>query len=334
MEEGRVYGLLGPNGAGKTTTMNIMTGYLAATEGTVTIDGYDILEDPKEAKSRIGYLPEQPPLYLEMTPYEYLQYSAGIKGVAKADRDDEVKRVMKLTGVTQVSGRVIRNLSKGFRQRVGLAQAMIGSPQVIILDEPTVGLDPQQVIEVRDIIRKLGKDHTVILSSHILTEVAEVCDYIYIISRGNLVAADTPKNLSRSLQGADILEIRVQGKTAAVERALAHVENLGKVTFKEASEPGTVEFSVECAQGVDRRGDLSMALMRENLPVLSMQVVTLSLEDIFLRLTGQAEEAEDAREKADRKAAAQAEKPEKITEFTTVTLHKDRKEDNDDGSIS
>jgi len=285
MEEGRVYGLLGPNGAGKTTTMNIMTGYLAATEGTVTIDGLDILEDAKEAKSLIGYLPEQPPLYTDMTVREYLTYASGVKRIPKKERSSETERVMSLTGLDSVADRMIRNLSKGFRQRVGLAQAILGHPHIVILDEPTVGLDPQQVIEVRGIIRDLGRDHTVILSSHILSEVAEVCDYVYIISHGQLVAADRPEQLSKNLQQSQMLEIRVQGNRSTVESALSQLEGLGKTEFLSDGMKDSTAFRITFEDETDRRAEISMALASHGLPVLSMQMKTLSLEEIFLAIT-------------------------------------------------
>ena len=195
IEKGHIYGLLGPNGAGKSTTMNIMTGYLGATEGKVLIQGHDILKEPELAKKSIGYLPEQPPVYMDMTVREYLQFAAELKKIPKKEREKQMNDVIRMTGIREVENRLIQNLSKGYRQRVGLAQAILGFPEVIILDEPTVGLDPKQIIEIRELIRKLSKKHTIILSSHILAEIREVCDYIMIISRGKLLASDTPENL-------------------------------------------------------------------------------------------------------------------------------------------
>ena len=202
VRDGQIYGFLGPNGAGKSTTMNIMTGYLGATSGEVLINGHNILEEPEAAKSGIGYLPEIPPLYTDMTVREYLDFAASLKKIPRASRAEAVAEVMELVKVADVSGRLIKNLSKGYRQRVGMAQAILGKPQVIILDEPTVGLDPKQIIEIRDMIRGLGKKHTVILSSHILSEVSAVCDHILIINRGKLIASDTPENLERQMAGA------------------------------------------------------------------------------------------------------------------------------------
>ena len=201
VEDNEIFGFLGPNGAGKSTTMNIITGYLAPTSGTVTIDGHDIIEDPIGAKKLIGYLPELPPLYMEMTPREYLKFVAEAKGVKKADLRDEIDRVMEKTAITDVQNQLIKTLSKGYRQRVGMAEAIIGSPKVIIMDEPTVGLDPVQIIEFREMIRELGKDHTVIISSHILAEISEICHKIMIIVKGKLVAIDTPENLAKMIGG-------------------------------------------------------------------------------------------------------------------------------------
>ncbi len=201
VEDNEIFGFLGPNGAGKSTTMNIITGYLAPTSGTVTIDGHDIIEDPIGAKKLIGYLPELPPLYMEMTPREYLKFVAEAKGVKKADLRDEIDRVMEKTAITDVQNQLIKTLSKGYRQRVGMAEAIIGSPKVIIMDEPTVGLDPVQIIEFREMIRELGKDHTVIISSHILAEISEICHKIMIIVKGKLVAIDTPENLAKMISG-------------------------------------------------------------------------------------------------------------------------------------
>ena len=201
VEPGKIYGFLGPNGAGKSTTMNIITGYLGATSGKVKINGHDIFKEPEEAKKCIGYLPEIPPLYVDMTVREYLDFVAELKKLEKSLRKRYVEEAMETTGITDVSNRMIRNLSKGYRQRVGFAQAILGYPEIIILDEPTVGLDPKQIIEIRELIRKLGEKHTVILSSHILTEISAVCDHVFIISKGKLVASDATENLVSLMSG-------------------------------------------------------------------------------------------------------------------------------------
>ena len=223
IEKGHIYGLLGPNGAGKSTTMNIMTGYLGATEGKVLIQGHDILKESELAKKSIGYLPEQPPVYMDMTVQEYLQFAAELKKIPKKEREKQINDVIRMTGIREVENRLIQNLSKGYRQRVGLAQAILGFPEVIILDEPTVGLDPKQIIEIRELIRKLSKKHTIILSSHILAEIREVCDYIMIISRGKLVASDTPDNLENRLKSSRHIELQAKAPVTRVEEILKEV---------------------------------------------------------------------------------------------------------------
>lgn len=220
VEEGQIYGFLGPNGAGKSTTMNMITGYIASTEGTVVINGHDILEEPEEAKKDIGYLPEQPPLYMDMTVIEYLRLAAELKKVPKKDRENMIADIMDTVQLTHMKDRLIKNLSKGYKQRTGLAQALMGYPEVIILDEPTVGLDPKQIIEIRDLIKSLSKKHTVILSSHILSEVSAVCDYVMIISHGHLVASDTPENLAKLMEGENTLELTIKGSRTEVEGML------------------------------------------------------------------------------------------------------------------
>lgn len=219
VKKGQIYGFLGPNGAGKTTTMNMLTGYLAPTEGQIRIDGHDISEEPVEARRCIGYLPEIPPLYLDMTPQEYLRFAAELKGVAKEKRESEVERVMEKTQIQDMQERLIRHLSKGYRQRVGLAQALLGDPEVLILDEPMVGLDPKQIIEIRELIRSLGKKHTVILSSHILSEITSICDHVMIISHGKLAASDTPENLSHYMKNSDVCELKIRGSREACDQA-------------------------------------------------------------------------------------------------------------------
>ena len=230
IEEGHIYGFLGPNGAGKSTTMNIMTGYLGATEGEVLINGHDILKEPEEAKKQIGYLPELPPLYMDMTVREYMEFAAELKKIPKEKRAESIDDVEKLVKIKDVEKRLIKNLSKGYRQRVGLAQAVLGFPEIIILDEPSVGLDPKQIIEIRELIRKLAKKHTVILSSHILAEVREVCDYIMIISKGKLVASDTPENLERYLGESGLIEIETRTEASKVKEVLKNVPGIEKVS--------------------------------------------------------------------------------------------------------
>ena len=285
VEEGRIYGLLGPNGAGKSTTMNIITGYLSPTSGTVLVDGHDILEEPAEARRCIGYLPEQPPLYPEMTVQEYLRFAAELKRVPRAERAAQVEKAIRRTGLEPVAGRVIRHLSKGFRQRVGVAQALLGAPKVIILDEPTVGLDPAQVIEFRRLIRELGRGHTVILSSHILSEVQAVCDQVLILSHGRLTASGTPDQLSGRVRTQNVLRVTVQGSWAAVRQALRGVRGAQDLQL-EKEEEGEVTFCVRSKAGLDLRAEVSRALAGAGCAVLGMTADTMSLEDVFLQLTG------------------------------------------------
>ena len=283
--EGQIYGLLGPNGAGKSTTMNILTGCLAATSGQVRIDGVDIFEDPMAAKKHLGYLPELPPLYMDRTPEEYLRFVARAKGVG--DVPGELERVMALTQITDVKDRLIRNLSKGYRQRVGIAQAILGDPDIIILDEPTVGLDPRQITEIRELIQKLGENKTVILSSHILSEVQAVCDSILILSRGKLVACDTPDNLERLLTGGTALELEADTQPERLEKILG---NLPGVTGLTVGETADKHAWARLETGKEDLENLSKAVFfrfcDEKLPLLRLTPAKASLEDIFLELTG------------------------------------------------
>ena len=229
IEKGKIYGFLGPNGAGKSTTMNMITGYIASTEGTVKIDGHDILEEPEAAKKCIGYLPEQPPVYFDMTVLEYMKFVADLKKIPKDKKANMIEEVMDMVKISDMRNRLIKNLSKGYRQRVGLAEAIMGYPEVIILDEPTVGLDPKQIIEIRTLIKELKKKHTVILSSHILSEVSAVCDYVLIISHGKLVASDTPENLGKLAEGSNTLEMLIKGEKTQIRQALEGIEGVNSV---------------------------------------------------------------------------------------------------------
>lgn len=284
VEPGKIYGFLGPNGAGKSTTMNIITGYLGATSGEVRINGHDIFEEPLEAKKCIGYLPEIPPLYMDMTVKEYLVFVSEFKKLEKSKRTCFVEEAMETTGVTEVQNRLIRNLSKGYRQRVGLAQAILGYPEIIILDEPTVGLDPKQIIEIRNLIRELGKKHTVILSSHILTEISAVCDHVFIISKGKLVASDSTDNLVNLMSGAQEILLTVRGAGEEVKHMLNDWENLEKVEILEEKDAET-DLCVYARKGEDVREDIFRELAQQQIPVLEMHTVTKSLEDVFLEIT-------------------------------------------------
>ena len=284
-EEGEILGFLGPNGAGKSTTMNILTGYLSSTEGQALINGIDILEDPVQAKKFIGYLPEQPPLYLDMTVMEYLKFVYSLKK-CKLPIKSHLGEICELVKITEVKNRVIKNLSKGYKQRVGLAQALVGNPPVLILDEPTVGLDPKQIIEIRSLIKKLGKNHTVILSSHILPEVQAVCDKIVIINRGKLVANDTSDKLVQNLSGDHKLIVRAEGNPAEIRKLLSTIPNMQDVRInRENVEPGVSEFYLNAKEGNDIRREVSKRLASRNFPLLMMKSSELTLEEIFLKIT-------------------------------------------------
>ncbi|MEY8355681.1 ABC transporter ATP-binding protein [Lachnospiraceae bacterium 54-53] len=296
INDGQIYGFLGPNGAGKSTTMNIMTGYIGATEGDVLINGHNILEEPEEAKKCIGYLPELPPLYADMTVEEQLMFAAELKKIPKTERGGSVAEVMEFAKLKEVKGRLIRNLSKGYRQRVGLAQAVLGMPPVIILDEPTVGLDPKQIIEIRDTIRKLGENHTVILSSHILSEVSAVCDHILIIDRGRLIASDTPENLERQMAGTAGMELLVKASQEQIYNTLETISQAADVRVEESGEEGIMRASFRISPEEEENGDdvresIFFAFADQRLPILSMQATKASLEEVFLELTAEAEGA-------------------------------------------
>lgn len=284
VDRGEILGFLGPNGAGKSTTMNILTGYLSATSGSCKINDVDILEDPIKAKQSIGYLPEQPPLYLDMTVKEYLNFIYDLKK-AKQPRAAHIQEICEIVQITNVYGRVIKHLSKGYRQRVGLAQALIGNPEVLILDEPTVGLDPKQIIEIRNLIKKLGKKHTIILSSHILPEIQAVCDKVVVINQGKLVADDTTANLSHNMTTDHRYNILIDGPENEVYRMLCSISGMRDVQTLGKREAGVYEFVVEAKQGADIRREVFKRLAERNWPLLGMRSSEMTLEDIFLQLT-------------------------------------------------
>ena len=284
IEKGKVYGFLGPNGAGKSTTMNIITGCLGATDGEVFIDGHSITEEPMKAKKLIGYLPEQPPLYMDMTPLEYLRFVAEAKGIPHKEMNKQIARVMEKTKLTDVQNRLNRNLSKGYKQRVGIAQALLGDPEVIILDEPTVGLDPAQIIEIRELIRELGKEHTLVLSSHILSEVQAVCDSIMIISKGHLVASDTPENLTTLLAGTTTIKLEAKGDERTVSTIINTVSGVEDFHFDQ-SDGATSKLEIKPEEEKDIREALFNAFAKANVPILEMTRIKATLEDVFLELT-------------------------------------------------
>ena len=292
IEEGQIYGFLGPNGAGKSTTMNIMTGYLAPSEGTVIINGHDILEDPDEARKSIGYLPEQPPLYMDMTVMEYLKFCADLKKLPKDKKKEMIDEAIKISRIDDVKNRLIKNLSKGYKQRVGLAQAILGLPPVIILDEPTVGLDPIQIIEIRDTIKELGKKHTVILSSHILSEVSAICDHIMIISHGKLIASDTPENLVTLMEGENIFSLSVKGNKQDIESVLKNFTDRISYEISEDEEANCITVTITSDKAIDLREELFFAFAKANLPIYKMLPSNRSLEDVFIELTENKNEEE------------------------------------------
>ena len=285
LEKGKIYGLLGPNGAGKSTTMNIMTGYIAATSGEVIIEGHDIFKEAEEAKKHIGYLPEIPPLYMDMTVWEYLFTVADLKGVPRSERKSMITDAMEKVMITNMKDRLIKNLSKGYKQRVGIAQTLIGNPDIIILDEPTVGLDPKQIIEIRTLIKQLGEDHTVLISSHILSEIGAVCDHVVIINTGHLVVSDSTENLEKLFKGQDILCLSAQGELEKIQNILREFPALSIANMKEAEEAETYRFQLKVQDQADYRKQLFFRFAEAGIPLLEISRAGMSLEDIFLEIT-------------------------------------------------
>ena len=319
IEKGKIYGFLGPNGAGKSTTMNMITGYIASTEGTVKIDGHDILEEPEEAKKCIGYLPEQPPLYFDMTVLEYMKFVADLKKIPKDKKANMIEEVMDMVKISDMRNRLIKNLSKGYRQRVGLAEAVMGYPEVIILDEPTVGLDPKQIIEIRTLIKNLKKKHTVILSSHILSEVSAVCDYVLIISHGKLVASDTPENLGKLAEGSNTLEMLVKGAEKPMKEALEGIEGINSVSLEHDDKQNLWRVKVTTEEQNDVREKVFYKMAEINCPIYEMKSKKVSLEEIFLELTA-----------SDQPVAVKTEN-EKTDNETQTQKESETEEDKDEG---
>ncbi len=288
IKKGEVVGFLGPNGAGKSTIMNIMTGYLSLTVGSVSIDEFNIMENPEEAKKRIGYLPEIPPLYTDMTVKEYLYFMYDLKKV-NFPKKPHIEEIARLVKIDNVFNRLIKNLSKGYRQRVGIAQALIGNPDLLILDEPTVGLDPKQIIEIRNLISRLGKNHTIILSSHILSEIQEVCERIIIINGGKIIADDTPENLSKNLSDDHTLSLRVTGSEAEIYKILSSVAGVKSLRYAGSKEEGTVDYIIEPKENCDIRAAVCDRLFERKKTILSFRSNEMTLEQIFLRLTDAAD---------------------------------------------
>ena len=290
IEKGHIVGFLGPNGAGKSTTMNMITGYISATEGTVTINGHDIYEEPQEAKKSIGYLPELPPVYPNMKVREYLLFVAELKGVPRSEKKEMVEEIIKRVHLEEYANRLIKQLSKGYKQRVGLAQAIVGYPEVLILDEPTVGLDPLQIIEIRELIKELAKKHTIILSSHIMQEISAVCDTVMIINKGKLLVNDKAENLSKYISVSKGLQLEVQGDKEAINEALKAIPEITKVVYKKTNEGAPVAFTAYAEDGTDIRAKIFPALVAVNAQILTMKDEEMTLEDIFLQLTRDTEE--------------------------------------------
>lgn len=283
-EDGQVLGFLGPNGAGKSTTMNILTGYISSTEGQAFINGVDILEDPIKAKSFIGYLPEQPPLYYDMTVDEYLSFVYSLKK-CKLPKKSHLNEICDIVKLTDVRGRLIKNLSKGYKQRVGFAQALVGNPKVLILDEPTVGLDPKQIIEIRTLIKRLGKNHTVILSSHILPEVQAVCDRIVVINKGRIVANDNADTLARNLSADHKLVLHIEGGSEEIKKILTTIPDIERIFVGRQIDERVWEYHIEAKENADVRRDIFRKLAARNFPIIMMRSNELSLEEVFLKLT-------------------------------------------------
>lgn len=284
VEDGEILGFLGPNGAGKSTTMNMLTGYISSTSGTVLINGIDILDDPIKAKANIGYLPEIPPLYIDMTVKSYLNFIFDLKK-CKLPRKAHLSDICELCKVTDVKDRIIKHLSKGYKQRVGLAQALIGNPPVLVLDEPTVGLDPKQIIEIRNLIKKLGRTHTVILSSHILSEIQAVCDRVIIINKGEIAADDTADNLSKKISADHRLIVRIEGKKDEILYELRKIPGIKYVRADMEREPGVYEYEMEAEEGTDLRREVNKVVQEHGWAILLMKSSELTLEDIFLKIT-------------------------------------------------
>ena len=331
IEKGKIYGFLGPNGAGKSTTMNMITGYIASTEGTVRSDGHDILEEPEAAKKCIGYLPEQPPLYFDMTVLEYMKFVADLKKIPKDKKATMIEEVMDMVKISDMRNRLIKNLSKGYRQRVGLAEAIMGYPEVIILDEPTVGLDPKQIIEIRTLIKDLKKKHTVILSSHILSEVSAVCDYVLIISHGKLVASDTPENLGKLAEGSNTLEMLIKGEKSQIKQALESIEGVNSVTIEKDEKQNLWSTKVSTEENNDIREKVFYKMSDINSPIYEMKSKKVSLEEIFLELTASEKPASASEDDTDQKSSESQETAEAKTEAVNVEQTSTESQKNDEG---
>lgn len=284
IEDGEIVGLLGPNGAGKSTTMNILTGFLEQTEGEVIIDGFDTLKKPKKAKKEIGYMPEGVPLYTDLTVKEFVTYMAEIKQVEKKSRKEKVEKIIEQTGLKDVEKKLIKNLSRGYKQRVSMAGALVGEPKILILDEPTVGLDPKQITEIRNLIKELGKTHTVILSSHILSEVSQICNKVVIINKGKIVAVDTPENLENKVNNNNCIYVMVEDTENKVEEIKDKIKGVKKIELVEENKDGTKQYLIEAEKDIDIRKTIFSEFAKENITIFEMKKADTTLEDAFMKL--------------------------------------------------
>ena len=284
IKEGEIVGLLGPNGAGKSTTMNMLTGFIEQTEGEIIVDGYNMLKKPKRAKKEIGYMPEGVPLYMDLTVKEFVTYMAEIKKVNKKERKEKVEKIIEQTGLKDVEKKLVKNLSRGYKQRVSMAGALVGEPKILILDEPTVGLDPKQITEIRNLIKDLGKTHTIILSSHILSEVSQICNKVIIINKGKIVAVDTPENLENKVSNNNMIYVTVEDKDNKIESVKEKVQGIEKIELIKNNEDGTKEYVIETAKDTDIRKEIFAELAKENITIFEMKKADSTLEDAFMKL--------------------------------------------------
>ena len=294
IEEGEIVGFLGPNGAGKSTTMNMITGFIEPTSGKIIVDGYNISKKPKKAKRQIGYMPEGVPLYSDLTVKEFVTYMAELKGVAKKERKEKVLKVLEETGLTEVQNKLTRNLSRGYKQRVSMAGALVSNPKVIILDEPTVGLDPKQVTEIRALIKELGKDHTVILSSHILSEVSQICNRVIIINKGQIVAIDTPENLEKKVVKDNSVYVTVEDTENKMDTVKDKLEKVQEIKLISENEDGTKKYMITATEDVDLRKNIFDTFAKEGITIFEMKKSDATLEDAFMQLINSQNEAEEA----------------------------------------
>ena len=284
IDEGEIVGLLGPNGAGKSTTMNMLTGFIEQTDGEIVINGYNMLKKPKKAKKEIGYMPEGVPLYTDLTVKEFVTYMAEIKNVDRKERKEKVQKIIEQTGLKDVEKKLIKNLSRGYKQRVSMAGALVGEPKILILDEPTVGLDPKQITEIRNLIKELGKTHTVILSSHILSEVSQICNKVIIINKGKIVAVDTPENLEEKVSSKNCIYVTVEDTENKMENVKEKIKGITKLELLQNNEDGTKQYMIESEENIDLRKMLFSELAKENITIFEMKKADSTLEDAFIKL--------------------------------------------------